>query len=110
MGSFQDRVTRAWDQKLDTRSRPSMFVEVVSVVDCGDVLSSCQPGEVYPHREQCKASVLLRQTICSLCPPMRQRSRFTASGILRFTLTGDQRITTRTLPMDRPIGPPRREY
>ena len=73
------------------------------------LLSSCQPGEVRPHRAQCNAIVLSWRTICSVCPPMRQHSRSTAFGIPKFILGGDQRITTRTL-IDRSIGPPRAEY
>lgn len=73
------------------------------------LLSSCQPGEVRPHRAQCSANVLLRQTTCSACPPIRQWSRSTAFGILQFILGGDQRMTMRTR-IDRSIGPPRAEY
>lgn len=57
--------------------------------------SRCQPGVVRPHRSQCSATELLRQTICSECPPMRHWSRFTTFGI-SFSLIGFHRITTRT--------------
>src|SRR4030095_9403275 len=99
----QPRVGQRWEN----RSRPSVFGEVVSVVDRGGLPSSCQPGEVYPHLAQCKASVLFRQTICSVCPPIRQLSRFIASRSALFILTGGQRITMRTCSIERPIGPPR---